>query len=98
MVRQPNDNGKSSSNNDGSNNFKPMKLHKLLLVDPKKNSRMDKLAERLVSFRAVHEMVLTDHERGYLVKLRFFPGYEPKNVRSYLSDRISKEFGKVENG
>lgn len=72
-----------------------MKLHRLVLVDSKVDSEMNKLAERLVSFKAIHEMALTDHKNGYLVRLRFFPGCEPKDVKQFVSSRISREFGKV---
>ncbi len=71
------------------------KLHKLLFVNPKENTDMDELAQRLISLRLVQEVILYDHRLGYVAKVRFHRCSEPKNVRAYVSGLLSKDYGCV---
>ena len=71
------------------------KLHKLFFVGPKPNAIIDNLAERLIELRLVQEVFLEDHNSGYVAKIRFFAGSQPKRPESYIASLISKDYGKV---
>lgn len=75
-----------------------MKLHKLHFVNPKASASMDRLAERIVSLRHIQEMFLEGSENGYVAKVRFFPGCEPRNICMYVSSKISGNYGSVVKG
>ncbi len=74
---------------------KKVKLHKLLFVDPKNTVSMDELADRLIALKLVQEIFLADHEKGYVVKVRFFPEKEPRSAAGYVSGQLSRDFGIV---
>ena len=70
------------------------KRHRVLL-NPKMGISMERLADRIVSLKCVQDMVLETKGKGYMVQLKFFPGYEPKDVCGYLSTRINRDFVSV---
>ncbi len=53
-------------------------LYKFYLPDADSGSSMDKLADALIGFSEVREVIISDASSGYLVKARFFTGREPK--------------------
>ena len=83
--------GKKRTGNSGARG----RTHRFLFVGPKPNVRMEELAERLVELRLVQEIVLDEHERGYMAKVRFFQDNQPKDPSVYLSRQLSKDFGRV---
>ena len=53
-------------------------LYKFYLPDTGPGSRMDKLADALIGFSEVREVIISDANSGYLVKARFYAGREPR--------------------
>ena len=73
------------------------KLHRFYLVEPKPNADADALAERLISLKPVEEVLLTDGAYGFIVKVRFTNGKEPRDVVDYIKEKISDRFGTVDS-
>ena len=65
------------------------------LVNPKENASIDSLAERLIGFKEVEEVYVTDGAHGFLVKTRFSEGKEPKDLGDYLKRRVDKSYGEM---
>ncbi len=87
--------GRKQTRVSGASNEGKAKLHRLLFVNPKESANMDELAQRLISLKLVQEVILYDHRLGYVAKVRFHQGSEPKNVRAYISGLLSKDYGCV---
>ena len=56
-------------------------LYKFYLPDNRTNSSMDRLANALMGFSEIREVIISDASNGYLIKTRFFAGMEPKGKR-----------------
>ncbi len=72
-------------------------LHRFYLVEPKPNVNADKLAEKLIALKQVEEVLLSDGDYGYLVKVRFTDGKEPVAVVNYLKDKVAARYGVVDS-
>ncbi len=72
-------------------------LHRFYLVEPKPNVNADELAEKLISMKPVEEVLLSDGDYGYLVKVRFENGKEPVDVVNYLKEKIAVRYGVVDS-
>ncbi len=70
-------------------------FHTILFVDPKPNTGLGDLAERLVNLRLFEDIYVESHKKGYVARVKFFPGCEPKRPDEYISKNIGKEFGMV---
>ena len=73
------------------------KLHRFYLVEPKPNADADDLAEKLIALKPVEEVLLTDGDYGFIVKVRFTSGKEPKDVMDYINGNVSQRFGTVDS-
>ena len=71
------------------------RFYKFYLVNPKANSDIDTLAERLFAFKDVEEVYVTDGDHGFVVKTRFTEGKEPKDLCSYMQKGIDYSYGRV---
>ncbi|EQD63865.1 hypothetical protein B2A_02315 [mine drainage metagenome] len=71
------------------------KFYKFYLVNPKANADPDTVAEKLISFDDVEEVYVTDGDYGFIVKTRFRNGNEPKDVYSYIHNKIDNKFGEI---
>lgn len=72
-------------------------LHRFYLVEPKPNANADELAEKLIAMKPVEEVLLSDGDYGYLVKVRFINGKEPVDVVNYLKEKIAVKYGVVDS-
>ncbi len=70
-------------------------FYKFYLVNPKENTSIDALAEKLIAFREVEEVYVTDGAHGFLVKTRFSNGKEPKDLGSYIKRKIDSNYGEM---
>ena len=68
------------------------RLYKFFLVNPKANVDIDALTERLIGFKDVKEVYVTDGDHGFVVKTRFIDGKEPKGLCSYIHGNIDSTF------
>ncbi len=53
----------------------------------------NEVAEKLVNLRLFEGIYVENHSKGYVAKVKFFPGCEPKRPDEYISKSIGKEFG-----
>ena len=82
-------------NGENRKNIKRGLLHKLYFLAPKQNADCDLLAEKLINLKLVEEVFLTGNDFGFVVRARFFSGKEPKNIKTYISRKISSRYGKI---
>ncbi len=69
--------------------------HTILFVDPKPDAGPGDLAEQLVNMRIFEDISVENHKGGYVARVKFFPGCEPKGPGEYISKNVSKAFGMV---
>ncbi len=69
--------------------------HKILFIDPKPTVGPGDLAERLVNLRLFEDIFVENHKKGYVARVRFFPGREPQNPDKYLIKNIGNDFGRI---
>ena len=72
-------------------------LHRFYLVEPKEDADLDRLADRLISLKAVEEVSIGDGLYGLLVKVRFLDGKEPSNVADFITRRIGTRYGTLDS-
>ncbi|MGC8537795.1 MAG: hypothetical protein ACP5MZ_02305 [Candidatus Micrarchaeia archaeon] len=75
------------------------RMYKFVISSPKESTDPETLAEYLIHIDAVAEVDVSDSDddKGLLIKTRFLPGRAPLNVYSYMSNRISRKYGRIEN-
>ncbi len=73
------------------------KLHRFYLIEPKLHVDADKFAEGLIALKPVEEVLLSDGDYGFIVKVRLFDGKEPESVVSYLKEKIAVRYGIVDS-
>ena len=56
------------------------KLHRFYLIEPNLHVDADKFAEGLIALKPVEEVLLSDGDYGFIVKVRLFDGKEPESV------------------
>ncbi len=84
-----------SQNNKSSGAKKKAALHRFYFIEPRPNADAEGLAMKLMDLPNVQEVYLTEGDCGYIVKARFMNEKEPKDIVRYISDNISRKFGKV---
>lgn len=72
-------------------------LHRFYLIEPKPNVNADELAEKLISLKPVEEVLVSDGDYGYLVKVRLIGGKEPVDVVNYLKEKMAVKYGVVDS-
>ena len=70
-------------------------FYRIFFVGLKPNMGPGDLAEKLVNLRLFEDISVENHRNGYVAKVKFFPGCEPKRPSEYISKNIGEEFGKV---
>ncbi len=70
-------------------------MYGLYFVRPKENADAGGIAEKLMMFESVKEVLLTEGDCGFVVKARFTDGKEPLDVADYISKNISSRYGKA---
>jgi hypothetical protein len=75
------------------------RMYKFVINSPKESADPETIAEYLIHMDAVAEVDVSDSDdyRGLLIKARFLPGKVPLNVYGYISSRISRKYGRIEN-
>ena len=66
-------------------------------MEPKLNANADELASKLIMLKPVEEVFLSDGDYGFIVKVRFFAGEEPKDVTDYIRENMASRFGTVDS-
>jgi hypothetical protein len=69
--------------------------HRILFVNPKSKVGPGDLAEKLVNLRLFEDIFVENHKKGYVARVKFFPGCEPKRPDKYISRNVGKEFGLI---
>lgn len=70
-------------------------FYKFYLINPKENASISSLAEKLISFKDVEEVYVTEGAHGFLVKTKFLNGKEPKDLDSYIKRRVDQTYGEM---
>ena len=70
-------------------------FHRIFFMGPKPNMGPGDLAERLVNLRLFEDISVENHRNGYVAKVKFFPGKEPKRPEQYIAKNVGEEFGEV---
>lgn len=75
------------------------RMYKFVINSPKESADPETIAEYLIRMDAVAEVDVSDSDdyRGLLIKAKFLPGKVPLNVYGYISSRISRKYGRIEN-
>ncbi len=69
--------------------------HRFYFRKPKEDVGPEELVETLTELEAVREVLVRDHDNGYVARIRFFNGEEPEDARDYLSCHLNERFGKI---
>jgi len=69
--------------------------HRIVFLNPKPSVGVGDLAESLVEMRLFEDIFVENHSKGYIARVKFFPGKEPKKPDMYIARNISKDFGTV---
>ncbi len=69
--------------------------HRVLFVNPKQDVGPGDLAESLVNLRLFEDIFVENHKKGYVARVKFFPGCEPKKPDRYIAYKIGDGFGDV---
>ncbi len=69
--------------------------HKILFVNPKPEVGPGDLAESLVNLRLFEDIFVENHKKGYVARVKFFPGCEPTKPDAYIARNIGRNFGRV---
>jgi len=70
-------------------------FHRIVFVNPKPNVGPGDLAETLVNLRLFEDIFVENHSKGYVARVKFFPGYEPKKPVEYIATSVGEDFGTV---
>ena len=75
------------------------RMYRFVINNPKEYADPETLAEYLIRMDAVAEVDVSDSDdyRGLLIKARFLPGKVPSDVYGFISSRISRKYGRIEN-
>ncbi len=69
--------------------------HRILFVGPAPDLGPGDLAEKLVNLRLFEDIYVENHTKGYVARVKFFPGCEPKRPDEFIAKNVGKEFGLV---
>jgi hypothetical protein len=69
--------------------------HRILFVGPKPEVGPGDLAETLVNLRLFEDIYVENHRKGYVARVKFFPGCEPKKPDLYIANNVGEDFGTV---
>ncbi len=97
-----NNNGKSEDRN-GKGKYQLLitnqgkRFFKMYLAGARNEVNLDELADRVMRLNSVAEVFITtaSADDAILLKTRFKKGMEPRNVVTYIGNRIGTKFGRI---
>jgi DNA-binding Lrp family transcriptional regulator len=66
--------------------------YRFYMLNPKENCDIKAMADRLISFKEVEEVYITEGAHGFIVKARLEEGKEPKDICDYMARAIDSRF------
>ena len=83
--------GKENTGTNGSSDG----FHRILFMGPKSDIGIGHLAEKLVNMGLFEDLSVENRKNGYVARVKFFPGREPKRLSEYIAKNVDRKFGEV---
>ena len=69
--------------------------YRFYMLDPREGSDISSIAGRLMAFKEVEEVYVTEGDHGFIVKARLGAKGLSKGIHSYISKAVDRRFGQA---